>query len=129
MKKVLTGVAILLAASCIAQDTTKQQQDKGQLNISGYVESYYSYDFTKPADNNRPAFIYSHNRSNEFNINLAYVKANYTAERIRANIAVAVGTYMNANYAAEPGVLKNIFEANVGYKLSNKKNLWLDMGI
>jgi hypothetical protein len=36
---------------------------------------------------------------------------------------------MNANYAAEPGVLKNIFEANVGYKLSAKKNLWLDMGI
>ncbi len=28
---------------------------------------------------------------------------------------------MNANYSAEAGVLKNIVEANVGYKLSNKK--------
>jgi len=36
---------------------------------------------------------------------------------------------MNANYAAEPGVLKNIYEANVGYKLSRSKNFWLDMGI
>ena len=29
-------------------------------------------------------------------------------------IALAAGTYMNANYAAEPGVLKNIYEANAG---------------
>ncbi len=36
---------------------------------------------------------------------------------------------MNANYAAEPGVLKNIYEANAGVKLSKKKNLWLDAGI
>jgi len=36
---------------------------------------------------------------------------------------------MNANYASEPGVLKNVVEANVGYKLSAKKNLWLDVGI
>ena len=48
---------------------------------------------------------------------------------MRANLAIAAGTYMNANYAAEPGVLKNIFEANAGYKLSNKKNIWFDIGI
>ena len=36
---------------------------------------------------------------------------------------------MNANYAAEPGVLKNIYEANAGVKLSKNKNLWLDAGI
>ena len=36
---------------------------------------------------------------------------------------------MKANYAAEPGVLKNIFEANAGYKLTKAKNIWLDIGI
>ena len=36
---------------------------------------------------------------------------------------------MNANYAAEPGVLKNIYEANAGVKLSSKSELWLDAGI
>jgi len=129
MKKNVTGIAVLFTATCMAQDTTTQQKVKGQLSISGYAEAYYSYDFGKPADNNRPGFLYSHNRSNEFNVNLAYVKGSYTAERVRANIALAAGTYMNANYAAEPGVLKNVFEANVGYKLSSKKNIWLDMGI
>lgn len=36
---------------------------------------------------------------------------------------------MNANYAAEKGVMKNIYQANVGFRLSSKHNLWLDAGI
>jgi len=128
MKQILNGLALLLASTSMAQDSVKNE-NKGQVTFSGYVEGYYSYDFGKPKDNNRPGFMYSHNRSNEFNVNLAFVKGSYTADRIRANVAVAIGTYMNANYAAEPGVLKNIYEANVGYKLSRTKNLWFDMGI
>ncbi|HEX6431307.1 MAG TPA: porin [Niastella sp.] len=129
MKIILLTATVFYAATGLAQDTTVHTGNKEQFAISGYAEAYYSYDFNKPTDNNRPGFIYSHNRSNEFNLNLAYVKGSYSAERIRANIALAAGTYMNANYAAEPGVLKNIYEANVGYKLSRNKNLWLDMGI
>jgi hypothetical protein len=128
MKKIIAIAVVLNVTTGSAQDTTKNE-NKAQVNFSAYAEAYYSYDFAKPKDNNRPAFIYSHNRSNEFNVNLAFVKANYTAERIRANIALGVGTYMNANYAAEPGVLKNVYEANVGYKLSSTKNLWFDIGI
>ena len=36
---------------------------------------------------------------------------------------------MNANYAAEPGVLKNIYEGNVGVKISKTKNVWIDAGV
>jgi hypothetical protein len=36
---------------------------------------------------------------------------------------------MNTNLAAEPGVLKNIFEANAGIRLSKNKELWIDAGI
>ncbi len=122
MKKILTWAALISGMAAGAQDST------GSFTVSGYAEAYYQYDFNKPADNNRPGFIYSHNRHNEFNANLAFIKANYTANRVRANIALAAGTYMNANYAAEPGVLKNIYEANAGIRLG-KKNLWLDAGI
>lgn len=48
---------------------------------------------------------------------------------MRANLAVMAGTYANANLAAEPGVLRNIFEANAGIKLSKSSNLWMDVGI
>lgn len=128
MKRIIAIAMVLNVTTGMAQDTV-QNTNKGQVTFSGYAEAYYSYDFNKPADNYRPGFIYSHNRSNEFNVNFAFVKGSYTAERIRANIALGAGTYMNANYAAEPGVLKNVYEANVGYKLSRTKNLWFDMGI
>ena len=74
-------------------------------------------------------FLYSHNRHNEFNVNLAFIKGSYNKEKIRGNIAIAAGTYTNANYAAEPGVLKNIYEGNVGLKISKTKNVWIDAGI
>ena len=130
--KILVGLVIMWTNNTIeAQDTTSNQdpQNSSSLAFSGYAETYYGYDFNRPADNNRPWFLYSHNRHNEFNVNLAFLKGSYNADRVRANIAIAVGTYMNANYAAEPGVLKNIYEANVGVKISKAKNLWIDGGI
>lgn len=125
----IAAVAVLYATTALAQDTTTKHTTNTPFTLSGYVETYYSYDNNKPADHYRPVFVYSHNRSNEFAVNLAFVKGNYTADRVRANMALAAGTYMNANYTAEPGLLKNLYEANVGYKLSANKNLWLDVGI
>lgn len=118
------GLAVLQPA--IAQDST---QTKNPLTISGYVEAYYNHDFNRPDNNTVPGFLYNFNRANEVNLNLAFIKANYATDRVRANVALAAGTYMNANYSAESGVLKNIYEANVGVKLSQKTNLWLDAGI
>ena len=123
----LTVSVSLAFFAATAQDSVSRNSNR--LTISGYVEAYYGYDFNKPVDNNRPNFLYSHNRHNEFNVNLAFLKGTYNNERVRANLALAVGTYMNANYSAESGVLKNTYEANVGLKLSKTSNLWLDLGI
>lgn len=121
---------IFLAAMLLAcTQTNAQDSSATAVTISGYAEAYYTYDFNKPAENNRPGFIYSHNRHNEFNLNLGFIKAAYSADRVRANLSLAAGTYMNANYAAEPGVLKNIYEANAGFKLSKTNNWWIDAGI
>lgn len=128
MKIFTTGATVILTLAGAAQDTIVNKPIPS-LTISGYAEAYYSYDFNKPTDNNRPGFLYSHNLHNEFNANLAFVKASYNTDKMRANLAIAAGTYMNANYATESGGLKNIYEANAGYKLSRTKNLWLDIGI
>lgn len=126
MKKILVAITILISVKTFAQtDTTKPNSP---LSFSGYVEGYYSYDFNKPANNTKPAFIYGHNRHNEFNVNLAFVRGSYNADKVRGTLAIGVGTYMNANYAAEPGTLKNIYEANAGFKIG-KKDLWIDIGI
>lgn len=127
MKNFLLGAALVCCTIYArAQDTTKKASN---LTISGYAEIYYGFDFNRPADNNRPGFVYSHNRHNEVNLNLGFIKANYDNGMVRANLALMAGTYPNANLAAEPGVLKNVFEANAGVKLSKTANLWLDGGI
>lgn len=123
MKKlIIAAVALFTASNVQAQETSK-------IKVSGYLETYYGFDFNKPVDHNRPGFIYSHNRHNEVNLNLGFIKGSYDDGAIRSNLAVMAGTYVNANLAGEPGVLKNIFEANAGLKLSKAKNLWLDAGI
>lgn len=125
MKKLIIPILLLVAGVSSAQVDTSASA----FSISGYAEVYYAYDLSNPDDHHRPSFLYSHNRHNEFNLNLGFVKAAYNADRFRGNLALAAGTYMNANYAAEPGVLQNVYEANGGIKLSKKSNLWLDAGI
>lgn len=118
-------ITFLIVNSISAQADTS----KPSLSFSGYAEVYYSYDLGQPDNHNRPSFFYNHNRHNEFNLNLGFIKASYNTERVRANLALAAGTYMNANYANETGVYKNVFEANAGFKLFKTLDLWLDAGI
>jgi len=39
------------------------------------------------------------------------------------------GTYAQYNLSAEQSMLRNLWQANVGVKLSGKKNFWLDAGV
>jgi hypothetical protein len=122
MKNYLLFISILTCNSLLfAQDTTKN------ITFSGYVEAFYAYEFNQPQQNKRPNFLYSHNRQNEFNVNLAYIKAAFSDAKTRANIALATGTYMLDNYANENSISKNILEANAGIRLGAKT--WLDIGI
>lgn len=100
----------------------------GKVSIGGYIDTYFSYDFNRPKDGNRPYFVSMH-RHNEVNINLAYVDVKYSSSRLRSRFVPGFGTYMNANYAAEQGTLKNIVEASAGLKIFAKKNIWLDFGV
>lgn len=39
------------------------------------------------------------------------------------------GTYAQDNMVAEQGALRYINEANIGVKISENKNLWIDAGL
>lgn len=130
--KKITALLSLIGLGAIAQEDSLKifpVQINQNLTISGYVETYYAYDFNEPENNTRPAFFYSHNRHNEVALNLGFIKAAYNSGSVRVNLALMAGTYANANLAAEEGVLKNVYEANAGVKLSKKANLWVDAGI
>ncbi len=115
---------ILIFNYCIAQvDSTKS------FNISAYIETYYSYDFSKPFNNEKPDFNYNYKKHNQPNINLAFVKANYQSKQIRSNLALMTGNYAMYNLSSEPKWAKPIFEANVGYKPFEKHEFWIDAGV
>lgn len=99
------------------------------IEVSGYLETYYVFDFANPASHDRPDFFYSYDRHNEFNLNIGYVKLAYDSNRVKANIALMTGTYARSNLSHEPGVFRIINEANVSFQPFKKKNTWITAGI
>ena len=97
------------------------------LTFYGFVDGYFGYDFHDPAAHARPSFLFSHARTNEFAVNQGLVGARYQDAHVRAALGLHAGTYPEANYAAEPGTLKNIYEAYAGFRPSART--WLDVGV
>ena len=122
-KTLLLAAGTMLCMNAMAQEETPAPK----FTVSGYVEAYYGFDFNEPASHTRPGFLYNHTRHNELNVNLAYLKGNYTSDRVRANLALMAGTYAQYNLAAEQELLRHVYEANVGVRIG--KNIWVDAGI
>jgi hypothetical protein len=99
-----------------------------KLTIGAYIDLYYGMSSAKMITKDIP-YMVSMARDNEFNVNLALIDFRYTDTNLRARFAPGFGTYMNANYAGEPGTLRNIVEASVGFRLSKKREIWMDAGI
>lgn len=132
--KTLLKKLFLIFLFCAHIEKTTAQPDSiwkkaPEVHIGGFVDVFYAYDFNKPETSYRQTFLYNHNRHNEFNLNLGLIKLSATHQKYRVNFALHAGTYVNDNYASEPGVLKHIYEASAGISLNRKNNLWLDGGI
>jgi hypothetical protein len=128
MKKNTLGIILLFWSQLSLAQEAKNPEKMKNLKVGGYLDTYFSYDFSNPSSRDKPYFV-SSARHNEVTVNLAYIDLQYQSERFRAKLAPGFGTYMNSNYAGEPQTLKNLVEANVGIKLSKKKEIWLDMGV
>ena len=120
---------MLLSYSFLQAQENSTWETKPEMKISGFLDVFYSYDFNTPEGDNRQDFFFNHNRHNEINLNLGLIKVELNHNKYRAALALQTGTYVNDNYAAEPGALKMINEATVGVSLNENNNLWLDAGI
>lgn len=104
------------------------------VTFGAFVDGYYAYDFNRPPTFDR-AFTTQPARSNEFNINLAFVEVKLDGPRTRGRLALQAGTSVQSNYAAEPRIgtvsgpslAELIQEAVAGVRLTG--NLWFDGGI
>lgn len=130
MKERLSLVgALVIGALALSSVQAQERPWTDDLKVQAYGELYYMYDLNQPKKGQVNNFLYSYNRHNEVNLNFGMVKLNYEKERLRANLAFMAGTYVTSNLVNESDGLKNIYEANVGVKLSPTKEVWLDVGI
>jgi hypothetical protein len=97
------------------------------LTFYGFADAYYGYDFNNDHTQDRPGFLYSHDRQNEFTLNNAILGLRYQDEKVRGAIGLHAGSYVTANYAAEDPVFKHLYEAYAGFRPFSKA--WLDVGI
>jgi len=98
------------------------------LRIGGYVDLYYGSFHSSPITGELPYFV-SMNQNRQVAVNLACIDLRYAKDRIRARLIPGFGSYMNANYVGEPGGLTNLVEANLGYCMDMKRQIWIDAGI
>lgn len=105
-----------------------QDSIQSPLKISAFIDTYYNFSANKPSNATIPYFV-SMNRHNELTLNIAFVEFAYQKDRLRAKFTPGLGTYMESNYAQESPVFRNVVEANVGIKLFQNKDIWLDVGI
>ena len=128
IKTFCLAASVLITTSLHSQaDSTSSESPS--LNILGFLDIFYAYDFDRPNRSFRQPFLFNHNRHNEINLNVGMITMSVDHSKYRGNISLQTGTYGIDNYVAEPGLLQNIYEANIGVSLNKKGSLWLDAGI
>ena len=127
--------AVALGAVILPAIVAAQQPDTSvKVTVGGFFDGYFAYDFNRPRALDR-AFTTQAARHDEFNVNLAFLDASLTGNRVHGRFAAQFGTSVQANYLGEPrvgtlsgpDVSRFIQEAFVGYQIAQP--LWLDGGV
>ena len=109
---------------CISAISFAQEKDSLKIKVTGFLETYYAYDFSNPTTDTKLPFMYNYNRHNEFNVNNGLIRAQLQYGNTYASIAVHAGTYVNDNYASED--IKLVSEAYVGMYLNGNNSYQFD---
>jgi hypothetical protein len=125
--KVAILLPLMLSSFPIFAQVEDLLDEDAEFTLDAYIGTYYAYDFIRPFSNELPGFLYNHNRHNEFNLNLGFIRANWQGEIARASLGIMAGTYAQYNLAHEQPLLQHVYEANAGIKIVD--GLWLDAGI
>jgi hypothetical protein len=122
-----TGHAASVALLVLAAQAGVAQDSSGtSTSIGGFVDVYYAYCRPAPPSGDR-SYTTQPLRHNEFSVNLAMIDVRHRGDRFRGRFALQTGTYVQANLAAEPPLLKSVLEASVGTRFGDA--VWVDIGV
>lgn len=126
MRKII--IFVIINSFCFGYSQQRIDSiSKVKIDFSGYIETFYNYDFNKPETKERQSFLFNHNRHNEFNVNMALLRTSIAYNNFYAKIALQTGTYVDDNYTHE--AVKIINEAYVGTYLDKNQKTSVDVGI
>ena len=97
------------------------------VELSAFIDVFHALDLHRGADNRRAWLLFNHARHDAFAVNLAMIRAAWNHPDVRAAVGLMAGTYVEDNLAAEPPVLRHIWEATAGFRLTS--DIWVDAGI
>lgn len=115
-----------------------EQPNAAKLQIKGFVDVYYAYNFNRPADhaNFFPGTGTTAKRDNEFAINLAQVDFIVAPKPVGVHIAAGYGNSMEIVHATEvdgvatsPGVWRNLLQASLEVQTRVGKGLYVQAGL
>lgn len=124
MEKIIKLAFVLLSSNLLAQNDSIT---KVKFDLSGFLETYYSYDFDQPKTSYKQPFQYNYNRQNSFNLNIALFRAAISYKNVYTKLSVHAGTYVEDNYATEQ--VKYVNEAFLGMYLNKSKKTSVEVGI
>jgi hypothetical protein len=116
-------LALIVALLCSGE---LYAQDEPSTTVNGFVDVYYAHSFLSHPMRDR-SFTTQPLKHNEFNLNLGAIDVKFQGERVRGRVALQTGTYVQANFATEPQLLKHVLEASAGTRFG--ENVWVDIGI
>lgn len=102
---------------------TIEYDSTGKLDVSGYLDTYYSYYSDSDYVSGYSKFPTIAPRSNQFGINIIQISAKYTSNFFRSTVTLFGGDCPQSAWSPH---LNFIQEANAGFRIYRK--LWLDAG-
>lgn len=121
--------ALMIGAICISTEVQAQVSSEPAWSAGFFADVYYAVDGNDPASGRRPDFLFNHTDTDELQMNLGLISLSASNDRVRGNLGLMTGSYVDENLAQEPDWAQPLFEANVGFALDQKGALWLDVGI
>lgn len=100
--------------------------DTAHWKFSCYGEVYFQQERGEAL---RPGFLFSHHRNGAAATNLVLGQVQRVSKRLGLYLGLMDGSYARTNLAAEPRMLRHVFEARIAWKPSGKGSSWLEAGV
>ena len=128
---ILVTLSLLFLQQASAQLDSIQTEPRvnDRWRWTGYVETYLTDSRPKSMNKRHPSFQYSYHKLGGIQLNLGLIELNYQGKRLRGNLGLGAGTYMDRNLSGEPSGWKNVTQANLGIALDRKQHWWIDAGV